>query len=170
MTTRVISALLDAMEPPDAASGRGDDRGAAAAGPESVTDEVLASLLNAARVAPSANNYQTWRFVTIRDNDDKRALGQMLTDARGENTGAAFAGSDVVIILCGVPKLISRARKQQPFVFFDVPIALTHVLLGAAELALAHCWTLQVPEQGIRERFGIPKDVRVIAVVGLGKA
>ena len=32
-----------------------------------VTDEVLTRILNAARLAPSANNFQEWRFVVERN-------------------------------------------------------------------------------------------------------
>jgi nitroreductase len=34
--------------------------------PEPVPDEVLRRLLEAARLAPSAMNYQPWRFIVVR--------------------------------------------------------------------------------------------------------
>jgi nitroreductase len=41
-----------------------------------VSDEAIATMLNAAIHAPSGGNRQPWRFVVIRDADLKRRLGQ----------------------------------------------------------------------------------------------
>jgi nitroreductase len=41
-----------------------------------VSDEAIATILNAAIHAPSGGNRQPWRFVVIRDADIKRRLGQ----------------------------------------------------------------------------------------------
>jgi hypothetical protein len=51
----------------------------------------------------------------------------------------------------------------------DVPIAVTHLLLQAAEIGLSTAWTLDVDEPLARGVLGIPADVRVIAVVSLAR-
>ncbi len=128
-----------------------------------VSDDDLAILLSAARVAPSADNAQIWRFVTVRDEGRRRALGE----AAKEPLVESFADASVVIVACGVRFIVTRARKEQPFAMVDVPIALLHVLLQASEMGLSCCWTLDCDEARVRETLGIPEDARVVAMVAL---
>lgn len=129
-----------------------------------LTDELLEIVLGAARVAPSADNAQTWRFVTVRSEATRRRLGGTVDGAVGE----ALSSSAVIVVLCGIQWVVTRVRREQPFVFLDVPIALTHMLLQACELGLACRWTLAVEEGAVREVLSIPEDVRVVALLGLG--
>jgi nitroreductase len=129
-----------------------------------LTDEILEIVLGAARVAPSADNAQTWRFVTVRSEATRRRLGETVEGEVGEGLSC----SAVIVVLCGIQWVVTRVRREQPFVFLDVPIALTHMLLQAAELGLACRWTLAVDEGAVREVLSIPEDVRVVALLGLG--
>jgi nitroreductase len=122
------------------------------------------ALLAAARVAPSADNAQTWRFVTARSPATRARIGEALHGT----VGAAVARAPLVIVTCGVRWIQTRARREQPFVMLDVPIAVTQILLQATELGLGCCWTLECDEDQLRRLLDIPNDVRVIAVLGLG--
>lgn len=42
---------------------------------EPVPDEVLKRVLNAARIAPSGNNRQPWKFIIIKDEERKKKNG-----------------------------------------------------------------------------------------------
>jgi nitroreductase len=59
---------------------------------QSVSDEVIETILNAAICAPSGGNRQPWRFVVIRDAGIKRRLGQWYLSA----WQAATAGMEVL--------------------------------------------------------------------------
>jgi nitroreductase len=78
------------------------------------------------------------------------------------------AAAPLVIVTCGVRWIVTRARREQPFVMLDVPIAMTQILLQATELGLGCSWTLDCDEDLLRRLLGIPDDVRVVAVLGLG--
>ena len=56
-----------------------------------VSDEAIATILNAAIHAPSGGNRQPWRFVVIRDADLKRRLGQWYLAAWQAATAAMGA-------------------------------------------------------------------------------
>ena len=126
-------------------------------------DAKLRAVLGAARVAPSADNAQTWRFVTVQSDDTKLELA----NAVDATLAGALSKHAVVIAVCGIQWVVTRARREQPFVFMDVPIALTQMLLVAAELKLSCTWTLDVDEPAARAALSIPDDVRVVALVGL---
>lgn len=130
---------------------------------EVAREEVLA-LIAAARVAPSADNLQPWRFITVRAAATRRRIASAVPEA----LSGSVAGARVVLVACGVRTLVARVRTEQPFVFIDVPIAVTHVLLEARELGLACAWTLDVDEHAVREVLAIPDSVRVVAVLAIG--
>lgn len=127
-------------------------------------DEKLAAVLAAARVAPSADNAQTWRFITVQSEEMKARVGQSVGDLA---FGKHLAASNTLMVLCGISWTVTRVRREQPFVYMDIPIALTHILLQATELQLACGWTLDLDEPAIRSALSIPQSVRVIAVAGL---
>jgi len=132
--------------------------------PATVSDAQVLDLLSAARVAPSADNLQTWRFVVVRSAGRRASLATAAPGLPKE----ALAGASVVIVVCGIRTVVRRARREQPFALIDVPIALTHLLLRAAEAGLPHAWTLDVDEDACRRELGIPHSARVVAVVALG--
>lgn len=133
-------------------------------GSATLDEAKLTAVLAAARVAPSADNAQTWRFVTVASEPTRRRLGESVSDA---TVGAALAAAHTIVAVCGIRWVVTRARREQPFVWMDVPIALTHLLLQATELGLGCCFTLDLDEAAVREVLGIPESVRVVALVGL---
>jgi nitroreductase len=122
------------------------------------------ALLAAARVAPSADNAQTWRFVSVHAAETRLRLADAVPPALAPTLQRA----PLVLAVCGVKWLLKRARREQPFVMLDVPIAVTHLLLQAAELGLACAWTLSCDEAAVRSELQIPDDVRVVALLALG--
>lgn len=123
------------------------------------------ALMAAARVAPSADNGQIWRFVTVRKAETRQALAKAVPDA----LATAVSQAPLCIVACGIKWLFKGVRREQPFAIIDVPIALTHVLLTAQELGLETAWTLQADEAAVQELLGIPTSARVIAVLALGE-
>lgn len=171
--TSLVSKLIEHIEPPSLPDNESvphsdDERGSEPTPTRQIISDVtLEDILTAARLAPSANNGQTWRFITIRDKNTKCALSQNLPHTIAQE----LCDSSVAIVLCGVPVLIKRIRREQPFVFIDIPIALTHILLRTAELQLHHCWTssiTQEAERSIQQLLQVPDNVRIVAVIGLG--
>jgi nitroreductase len=127
-------------------------------------EDELRAVLAAARVAPSADNAQTWRFVTVRAAETRAGLARAVP----ESLAPAVAAAPLVIVTCGVRWIMTRARREQPFMMIDVPIAVAHMLLEAAEIGLACAWTLDCDEGQVRQLLEIPDDVRVIALLALG--
>lgn len=153
-TPSVIGRLVEALPPPDQPTSPRRD----------VADEQVLSVLEAARIAPSADNLQIWRFVVVR-SPERRAR---LADAVSAQLSRSVAEASVVLVVCGVRGVVARARREQPFVFIDVPIALTHILLRATEAGVPCAWTLEVDQSPCRAELGIPRQAQVIAVVALG--
>lgn len=152
--TTLIRSLLDRLPA----------QGTAVLEPAGLDEGKLAAVLHAARVAPSADNAQTWRFLTISSDEGKARVSEAVSD---EELARCLTESHTVIALCGIKWVVTRTRREQPFVFIDVPIALSHMILQATELGIGCTWTLELDEDVVRRALGIPDDVRVVALVGL---
>ncbi len=133
-------------------------------GARDVPRDEQAALFAAARVAPSADNLQTWRFVAVRDAATRAALADSVALALADSLRRA----PLVIAVCGVRAVIRQLRREQPFVLIDVPISLTHLLLQAAEIGLACAWTLELDERRVRAVLCIPDETAVIALCAVG--
>lgn len=131
--------------------------------PDPVPEELLKAVLNAARLAPTANNAQPWRMIVVRDEDTKRKL------VAGANGQKFIAQAPVVIVACGLPdEAFATAGGYMSSHVIDVSISLDHLTLAAHSLGLGTCWVAWFKEERIRDALGIPEDVRVVALTPLG--
>jgi nitroreductase len=125
-----------------------------------VEQEKLESILEAARLAPSAKNLQDWRFVVVTDKDKKRRLAEAAS-------GQMFiADAGVIIVGCSNSDYVMRCG--QPIGPIDVAIALEHICLQAADLGLATCWIGSFYPEKVRAVLGIPDNIAVIELMALG--
>lgn len=155
MERGLIERLIDGISP----EGRYLCRFSA----KKVGEEIWKVLIGAARVAPSADNLQTWRFIIV-EGDARFAL----SDAVNQQIREAVKNSPLVIVVLGIKALITRVRREQPFIMIDVPIAMTHILFMASEMGLVCQWTLDCDEAKVRQILSIPSDVRIVGIIALG--
>jgi len=126
-----------------------------------VPEEKLKSVLEAARLAPSANNRQPWRFVVVKERKRRQELAQA---ANGQTfiseapiVIAAVATNVEHIMTCGVPSYA-----------VDLAIAVDHITLAAVDEELGTCWIGAFSQQRVREILGIPAKYRVVTLLPLG--
>ncbi len=125
-----------------------------------VEQEKLDSVLEAARLAPSAKNLQDWRFVVVTDEEKKRGLAEAAS-------GQMFiADAGAIIAACSNSDYVMRCG--QPVGPIDVAIALEHISLQAADLGLATCWIGSFYPEKVRAVLGIPDNIAVIELMALG--
>jgi len=128
---------------------------------QSIPDQTLREVLEAFRLAPSANNEQPWKLLVVRDRESKEWL------ARACHGQSFIAQADAVCVACGLPNS-SKIGGYITSVYVDVAIALDHLTLAAQARGLGTCWIGAFDEPAIKKLLGIPKEVRVIAVTPLG--
>jgi nitroreductase len=134
-----------------------------------VSDEQLAAILEAARLAPSAENAQPWRFVIVRDPALRARLVEQAFSGiylRGRRIAAP-----VFLALCGVRgtvDLAGRAAGHSSYTLTDCAIAGEHAVLAAVELGLGTCWIGMFDRRRARRVLGVPAGVELIALIALG--
>ena len=127
----------------------------------SIDEEVLMSVLEAGRLAPSAKNRQEWRFVVVKDREVRRKVAEAAN-------GQSFVGeAPVVIVACAFNDgyVMSCGQPSYPI---DVAIALDHISLAAVECGLGTCWIGAFNEDKVKKILGIPEDVRVVELMPIG--
>jgi len=121
----------------------------------------LMEILEAARLAPSAMNSQIWRFFVVGRGESLDRLAHIA----GKR---AFQTAPVVIVACASPYFLKKRGREQPYFMIDVPIAVSHLLLSAADLGLGSVVTYQFDEETALSIVGVPKGHRAVALVALG--
>ena len=126
-----------------------------------VPDEVLERILNGARLAPSANNFQEWRFVVVRERDTR----EKLVEAACRQT---FVSQAPVVLACCAETDNHVMKCGQPCYPIDVAIAIDHITLCAAAEGLGTCWIGAFYEDEVKRLLRIPPEIRVVALLPLG--
>ncbi len=126
----------------------------------SIEQTKLARVLEAARFAPSAKNFQDWRFVVVTDADTKTKLAEA---ACGQHF---VAGAGAVVVACSNNDHVMTCG--QAIGPIDVAIALEHIALQAVAEGLATCWIGAFQTNKVRDILGIPADIAVIELMTIG--
>ncbi len=125
-----------------------------------IEPEKLDRVLDAARLAPSACNFQDWRFVVVRDAATRAKLVAAADNQK-------FVGSaPAVIVACSNSDHVMRCGQAVGPI--DIAIALEHIALQATAEGLATCWIGSFFPDKVRAILGIPKDIQVIELMPIG--
>ena len=164
--------------------------------PDPVQDEILTTLLEAARLAPSGCNAQPWRFKVVKDIETKRRLALAAynqpfiaeapvvlvccADIRGYLEGTVSGIEDlgrtgvVEERVAGIILQKAEMMKAMPVeliaprIAFNVAIAVEHIVLRALDYGLGSCWVRLIDEPMIKSIFGWDEHIHVVSLLPLG--
>jgi nitroreductase len=126
-----------------------------------VPDQVLAKVLEAARLAPTAANRQPFRILVVhtdgREGELKRIYGRDW-----------FVQPPLVIALCGLTDRCWVRADGRSFCDIDAAIVMDHLILAAADQGLGSCWIGAFDAQAARKILRLPESVEPIAFTPLG--
>jgi len=125
--------------------------------PDSIPTSKLLTILESARLAPSAANIQPWHFIVVSDHQKREALSKSGMFAR------FLADSPVVIVGCG-------NRKASRWYVVDTTIAMQNMVLTATGEGLGTCWVGSFDEEHVRKLLNIPEQFSIIAIIAIGHA
>ena len=106
---------------------------------ETVTDEQIKIMLEAAMLAPSACNTRPWEFIVVKDKDKLEQIKKT-----HPYTGMLETAS-VAIIICALPDVQKDIASD--YYPQDCGAATQNILLQAAELGLGTCWCGVYPKE-----------------------
>lgn len=131
--------------------------------PDLIPEATLKRLLNAMRSAPSAKNYQPWKFIVIRDEVLKRKL------IKPCNNQKFIVEAPILIVGCAFEDdcfaYMGNSMASYPV---DLAIAFTHLTLAAASEGIGTCWIGSFDEDDVKTTLNLPSNVRVVALMPVG--
>jgi nitroreductase len=141
--------------------------------PDSVDPEKIRLCLEAARMAPSAQNAQPWRFLVVDDPELKAGLAREAFSGIYGVTRFAAAAPVLIVVMARpdvVTHRIGRHFQGTQFYLVDIGIAGEHFVLKAEELGLSTCWIGWFNGRRTRRFLGIPRSHKLVAMFALGRA
>jgi nitroreductase len=153
---------------------------------EPVSEQDLAMILEAGRLAPSGENAQPWRFIIVRDPDTRKKLGALAGGGSGRRFTAEFVthqmqerfatlqdeakkkaafekltSGQVSAFLANAPlNIVVCGKKDVWDMPYDTSAAIENMLLMVTALGLGACWVI-APCIDIRD------EERIQALLGI---
>jgi nitroreductase len=126
-----------------------------------VPQEKIEMVLEAGRLAPSAANRQPWRFVVVREERQRHALGEAYPREW-------FWTAPVILVVCVEPAKGWVRSDGKNYSDVDGAIAMDHMTLCAADLGLGTCWIGAFEPAKVRRVLGLPATLEPLAMTPLG--
>ena len=131
--------------------------------PDPVPDELLAQVLEAGRLAPTASNRQPIGIIVVHTAGREAELGRIY----GREW---FVQAPLVLGVCTVPEeaWARAASDGRSYADVDAAIVMDHMVLAATELGLGTCWVAAFDPVGAREVLALPNGVEPVLFTPLG--
>jgi len=119
-----------------------------------VPEEVVAKILEAGRLSPSAMNLQPWVFIVVRGRDKLKRLGELAT------TGRYIQDSDFVVVVVTDP--------ENPYHKIDGARAVQNMMLAAWNEGVGSRWVGGIKREEVKQYLNIPQDMYVLTIIPFG--
>jgi nitroreductase len=126
-----------------------------------VEEEKLQRILEAANLAPTAANRQSFQLIIIHTMGKEDALRKVYPQPW-------FTQAPLVICACGLPRENWVRSDHKNYNDVDVAIVMDHLILAAANEKLGTCWIGAFNPTELRKLLHLPDDVEPIALTPLG--
>jgi nitroreductase len=127
-----------------------------------VPEDIMTRILDAGRLAPSACNYQPWKFLVISSS-------QMLEKVKLCYPRDWFRDAPHILVLVGY-KDQAWKRKYDGYnsIETDLAIAMTHIILAAENEGIGACWVEAYNPFMLREALDLADNCVVFGITPLG--
>lgn len=129
-----------------------------------VGEEVLTTLFEAARWAPSSFNMQPWRFIVSNWFEDREAFDRMVQLLTPKNK--AWAQHAPILFLTVAE--VENERGTNRYAWHDVGLAMGNLLAQATAMGLSVHQMAGFHREQAREELNIPGNFEPVAMAALG--
>ena len=129
-----------------------------------VEPEKIEYLLECARLAPSAVNFQPWHFIVVESEEMCARLSECYKREW-------LREAPLYIVICGNKAQSWKRRADgHDHADIDAAIATEHICLAATEQGLGSCWVCNFDVDRCSEILGIEGDLYPVAILPIGYA
>ena len=127
-----------------------------------VPKEILVKILEAGRLAPSACNYQPWKFLVISSS-------VMLEKVRVCYQRDWFKDAPHVLVILGLKdQAWKRSYDGYNSIETDVAIAMTHIILAAENEGVGACWVEAYNPAVLKDAINQGENQLIFGITPLG--
>lgn len=131
---------------------------------EAVSESDIQTILKAAMAAPTAVNYQPWRFVVVSERQQLDEIAEILPYAK------MLRQAPVAIVVCG--ETTWMGGNENPYWQQDCAAATQNLLLTVEALGLGAVWTGVYPNTELypklHDYLNLPPDVQPFCCIPIG--
>jgi nitroreductase len=128
-----------------------------------VEEDKIRKIVEAGRIAPSANNSQDWKFIVVKDDLRREKLAHACAQQK-----FVFEAPLMIVGCSTKPDYVMTCGQKASSI--DLSIALTHMMLAATALELGTCWLGAFHEDKVKRVLKIPDEVSIIGILTIGYA
>lgn len=133
----------------------------------SINREKVERMINAAMMAPSWKDKESYKFIIVEEANKKNAIAQAVKNKTQEAADAVKEAPMVAVVVASPEK--SGEIDNKEFYLVDGAIAMEHFILAATEEGYGTCWIAAVDENKIKSELGIPESYRVVGLTPVGE-
>jgi nitroreductase len=131
-----------------------------------ISKSILKSLINAARLAPSAANLQPLGFIVITNRVTCAKIFPHLRWAGYISPLGSPTPDKTPVAYIAV--LVNKNKARPEYAAYDVAAAVENILLVAWERGIGSCWMQAIDREKIKKILGISGNYRLDSIVSLG--
>lgn len=161
--------------------------------PDTISDDVIMQLIDAARLAPSGSNLQPARFIVAQSQEAKETLAKCtpykfivraavvfvcLADlttitTREKRVGELFkeGAFEGVEMDMSDPSAVSPTMDDnmiKAYLSMNTAIAIEHIVLKAVDLGLGSCWIGRFDRKKLKDYFKLDDDIYPVMLLPVG--
>jgi nitroreductase len=131
--------------------------------PDPVPDDLLAEVLEAGRLAPTASNRQPIRIIVIHPAGREDELARVYAREW-------FVQAPLILCVCTVRQEAWERTSfdGRSYADVDAAIVMDHLVLAATSMGLGTCWVAAFDPSAAREVLGLPDGVEPLLFTPLG--
>jgi nitroreductase len=124
--------------------------------PQPISEDDIKKVINAARLAPSANNIQPWEFIIVTSKETRQRIAAI---------------TDYGKFIADAPVCIACFCKETKYYLEDGSAATENILIAAWALGIGSCWVAGDKKRyasQIGELLGVPPRFKLVSLIALG--
>ncbi len=136
-----------------------------------VEQEKLDRIFQAVRIAPSACNFQPWRFLIVKSDEMRARVESALKigrDGKGKMSMLWAMNAPVLVIGLGNRQTAWKRFDGTSSHVIDVTIAMEHLVLAAANEGLGTCWVCAFDQEAMHTALNLGPDWEAVVLTPLG--
>jgi len=127
--------------------------------------------VEAAGMAPSANNCQPWQFIIVDEPSLVTQVAEQTFDTLVSFNKFTTGAAAMAVVLAEKPNFITQvgnAVKQLPYRYMDLGMAVENFCLQAVQEGIGTCVLGWFYDKAIKKLLSIPKTKKIALIISIG--